>query len=134
MSAGDRKPRVLKLRVLAGPLAVCRLAPEAGVPSWALKDGALASVTRTAEELSLVCPAEAVPPGIITEGPWRAIVVQGPLDFAWVGILASLSGCLARAGVSLFALSTFDTDYLLVKERDLPAALAALESDGHRIG
>jgi hypothetical protein len=68
------------------------------------------------------------------EGPWRALKVAGPLAFAWVGILAALSTCLAESGVSLFALSTFDTDYLLVKAQDLSKALSALEQAGHRVG
>ena len=124
----------LGLEVLKERLAVCRLSPESPVPTWAMGPASFCSITRTAEELSIVCPVGAVPEGTPFEGPWRALKVQGPLDFAWVGILAALSACLARAGVSLFALSTFDTDYLLVKAEDLPAALSALGQDGHRIG
>lgn len=126
-------PWALELRVLPESLAVCRLSPESPLPAWAADLGPFVSITRTADELSIVCPAGAVPPGTRAEGPWRALQVQGPLEFAWVGILAALSACLARAGVSLFALSTFDTDYLLVKEGDLGTALLALQSDGHRI-
>ena len=103
------------------------------MPGWSEAPGAFFSVTRTAEELSIVCPGGAPPAGVHAEGPWRALKVRGPLPLEWVGILAALSSCLARAGISIFALSTFDTDYVLVKEGDLPAAREALAGDGHRV-
>ncbi len=102
-------------------------------PRLGLGPRPLLSATRTEDELSLVCPWEAVPAGVRAEGPWRALKVAGPLDFAAVGILAALTAALAREGVSLFALSTYDTDYLLVKEPDLETARAALVRDGHRL-
>ena len=131
----ERSPRhwELDLQVLDGPFVVCRLAADAPLPAWADAPGTLVAITRTAEELSVVCPAANAPAGVRQEGPWRALRVAGPLDFTWVGILAALSACLAASGVSLFAISTFDTDYLLVKAEDLPAALSALTGAGHRI-
>ncbi|MBQ9428565.1 MAG: ACT domain-containing protein [Clostridia bacterium] len=85
------------------------------------------SLTVTEHEISLVCESDRLPPcPVAREDGWRALVVEGPLDFSLVGILSSLSGVLAAAKVSIFALSTYDTDYLLVKARDLARALSAL--------
>lgn len=113
---------------LEGELAVAQLAPGHGVPGWVNFAGApLVSVTQTAEELSVVCPAGDVPPEVRCEAGWRALRVEGKLDFAEVGILAGILGPLAEAGVSIFALSTFDTDYILVRSSTLDAAKAALE-------
>lgn len=115
---------MLKLNLLPEQLAVCRLLPDAPLPDW-LTSG-WQSVTRTAEELSIVCEAQHVPESVQCEKPWRAFAVEGPLDFSEVGILARLSGALADARISLFAVSTFDTDYLLVRAADVDAAARAL--------
>ena len=87
----------------------------------------------TLDELSIISTAVSVPESIRSESDCRVLRVAGPLDFSLVGILAALTGTLARANVALFSLSNFDTDYLLVRERDLERALRALESDGHRV-
>ena len=116
----------LKLSLRPGLFAVCRLAPDQAPPAWLDWSADLASVTRTADELSIVCPTDQVPDGVTAERDWRAFKVEGPLDFALIGILAELSGALAKAGVSLFALSTYDTDYLLVREGKLEEAKGAL--------
>jgi hypothetical protein len=121
----------LHLTVLPDPLAVCRLASNAPLPDWPMA-GPLTSITRTADELSIVCLDRAIPEEVIAERGWRCLKVQGPLEFSVTGILAELAGTLAAADISLFALSTFDTDYLLVKQETLPAAIAALEMAGHR--
>jgi uncharacterized protein len=122
----------LELVRLPDDLAVCRLEPASAFPDWAFR-GALSCCTRSADEASIVCPAGQVPPSIRSEGPWRAFMVAGPLDFGLTGILASLAAPLADAGVSIFAISTFDTDYVLVKRHALDAAEAALRAAGHRI-
>ncbi len=122
----------LNLQLLDARLAVCRLDPHAAIPDWAWQ-GEIASVTRTRDELSVVCSASAVPAGIKAQLGWRAFRVVGTQDFALVGILASLTAPLAEAGISLFALATFDTDYLLVQEDDLPRAIAALRARGHHV-
>jgi hypothetical protein len=96
--------------------------------------GTLNSVTRSADETSIVCDATVVPPDVTVESNWRAIKVEGPLDFGLAGVLLSVAQPLANAGVSIFALSTYDTDYVLVKEAALPKAIVALSSAGHRIG
>ena len=120
----------LHLTILPDQLAVCRLASDTPLPDWSMA-GPLTSVTRTADELSIVCLDQAIPEGVIAERGWRCLKVQGPLDFALTGILADLAGTLAAAGISLFAVSTFDTDYLLVKQETLPTAISALEMAGH---
>lgn len=117
------------LLVLGGTFAVCRLGKSAAVPAWAAGD--FLSVTRTAEELSVVCPEAAVPEGVRCERGWRCLRVAGTVPFSAVGVLASLAGPLAAAGVSLFAVSTFDTDYLLVKDDDMERAVGALRGAGH---
>lgn len=122
----------LTLSLLSSELAVCRLLADAPLPDWA-QVGEFYSLTRTADELSLVCSVGAVPEGVRCEAGWRALKVEGPLDFGLTGILAGLAGALAVAGISLFTLSTFDTDYLLVKQDRLPQALAALQSAGYGV-
>lgn len=129
MSKSNRR---FDLTVLPGPLAMVRLAADAALPHWAMRDGFL-SVTRTGEELSIVCRADRVPVDILAEKGWRALKVKGPFALSEVGVLAALAATLADAKVSLFAISTFDTDYLLVSETQLPTAVAALRSAGHRV-
>ncbi len=115
----------LTLEVLPGLLAVCRLDASQAVPDWVLRLP-FSSITRTGDELSLVLPESLAMPTWRQEGGFRALKVRGPLDFGLVGVLARLSEALAAAGVSLFALSTFDTDYLLVRDEALARAVAAL--------
>jgi hypothetical protein len=124
--------RTLQLELLAGTFAVCRLDPGAAPPPWAA--GSFVSLTRTDAELSVVCPAEGVPAGVPAEGGWRALRVRGPLGFGMTGVLASLASPLASTGVSIFVVSTYDTDYLLVQERDLDRARHALVRAGHELG
>lgn len=129
----------ISLRVLSGRLAICRLSPESPIPEPPA-GGGLWSVTRTADELSVVLPESALRPAwedredFKAETGWRALRVEGTLDFALTGILAALATPLAAAGVSLFAVSTYDTDYVLVRERDLDKAKAALTAAGHAMG
>jgi hypothetical protein len=125
----DAAPR-LDLDLLPGLLAIAKLAPVAEVPSWALGHG-FSSVTRTEDELSIVCPQAAVPDEVVVERGYRCFKVRGPLDFSEIGVLASLAQPLAEAGVSIFVLSTFETDYLLVQERQLSAARDVLLASGH---
>ncbi len=122
----------MTLDVLPGRLAVCRLAPSASVAPW-MQAGALWSVTRTDAELSVVCAEGAVPEGVTAERGWRALRVRGPLDFALTGVLAGLARSLAEADVSIFAVSTFDTDVLLVKADRLTDAVGALRAAGHDV-
>jgi hypothetical protein len=120
------------LRLLPLRLAVCRLSPQDAIPSWAT--GEFLSITRTPTELSIVCGQELVPAGMKCEAGWRVFEVAGPLEFALTGVLAAIATPLAAAGVSIFALSTFNTDYVLVKEDKLAEAMAALRAAGHEVG
>ncbi len=120
----------LTLTILNETFAVCRLAPHEAVPAWAVRS-TFSSITRTPDELSIVCRQSDVPAGVRSEKEWRCLQVQGPLDFALIGVLASLTTPLAKAGISLFTLSTFNTDYVLVKQNDLPRAIQALSDAGH---
>ena len=122
----------LELDVLPGVYAVARLDPADAVPEWA-RDPTFCATVATAHELTVVCPADAVPADVRHEGPFRGLAVRGPLDFALTGILAALAQPLADAGISIFALSTFDTDVLLVRAADLAGAATALEAAGHRV-
>lgn len=118
----------LTLRLLPGELAVVRRPAAAPVPAWLdLSAPPLACVTRTGDELSIVCPAAQVPAGEQSADGWRVFRIVGTFDFAQTGILASVLNPLAAAGVGIFALSTFDTDYILVQESNLDDAWAALE-------
>jgi uncharacterized protein len=121
----------LTLTLLPGRLAVCRLEEDAPLPVWAV--GSVTSITRTPDELSVVCSEETVPDGIRAERGFRCLAVAGPLDFALTGVLASLAPPLAAAGVSIFVVSTFDTDLLLVRDALLARAVTALGDSGHRV-
>jgi len=127
-----QRPR-LPLELLADTLAVCRLPADASVPTWAAGPGGFATISRTAVELSVTAPQANVPPDIQCEREYRALRVKGPLPLNLVGVLASIAEPLAEAGLSIFAISTFDTDYVLVNARDLEAAVATLEQAGHQI-
>lgn len=121
-----------RLTLIPGRYAVCRLPALAGLPDWAQPEHLL-SITWRGNETSLMCPERFVPPDVKAERGWRALEVTGPLDFSLVGVLASLLEPLAQASVSVFTLSTFDTDLILVQEVQLDRAVNALERAGHRV-
>lgn len=123
---------MLRLTLLDDVLAVARFDRDAPVPGWVPERG-LTSVTRTAHELSVVCAESRVPHGVHAERGWRCFELGGPFPFDAVGVLASVVSPLAAAGIPIFALSTFDTDYVLVKEADAAGAVRALEAAGHTI-
>jgi uncharacterized protein len=125
--------RRLVVDVRPGDYSVARLASDAPVPAGLLEASGLVSVTRTPDELSIVCPTEVAPESDTGERGWRLLTVRGPLEFTLTGIMAALSGELAAAGVSLFALSTYDTDHLLVKGENLERAVRALTEAGHDV-
>lgn len=122
----------MRIVAVPGALSICRLAPDDPLPGWAT-GGTFFTVSRTGAELSVVCDSARVPPGVTREDGWRALGVEGPLDFALTGVLASLATPLAQAHISVFAVSTFDTDYLLVRAERLERAAAALEAAGHEV-
>lgn len=123
---------LLTLSILVDRFALCRLDPRAPISGW-MADGEFFSVTRTADELSIVCLEKNVPSGVTSEPGWRAFKFEGPLDFALTGIVASVAEPLADAGVAIFPIATYDTDYVLVKEQQLEAAIQALNAYGHAV-
>jgi len=120
------------LTLLEPVFSVCRLSADEAIPDWAHR-GSVSSVTRTPQELSIVCEQGIVPPGVWAEAGWRCLMVEGPLEFTLVGILASLTAPLAASEVSVLAISTYDTDFLLIKEASLEKALSSLRDEGFRI-
>jgi hypothetical protein len=114
-----------------GRYAVARLDRDAAIPSW--PRGELIAITRTPDELSIVCDDDAVPPDVRAERGWRCLAVAGPIAFEIVGVAAAITTALADAKISVFCMSTFDTDYVLVKEESFDRACAALRAAGHEI-
>jgi hypothetical protein len=123
---------MLTLTVLPESFAICRLSVDEAVAAWAML-GEFVSITHTVDELSIVCAEENVPSAVKADRGWRALQVEGPLDLALTGILASLAQPLAKAQINIFAVSTFDTDYLLVKGYNLLRACEVLQQAGHTI-
>ncbi|MBZ5615200.1 MAG: ACT domain-containing protein [Acidobacteriia bacterium] len=125
----------MKYRVLGEQLAVCRLPSEARIPAWAL-EGGFFCVVRTRDELSIVCredvcTADRIPDGAPVERGWVALKLEGPFPFSMTGVLASFVQPLAEAGIPIFAISTFDTDYVLIKRQNLEQAVLALAAARH---
>jgi uncharacterized protein len=133
----ERRPQhKLKFRRLPGLFAVCQLPADALVPGWAAS-GRFVSITRSEDELSIVCPGDNVPAGpagnVKAEHGWMCFKLEGPFPFAQTGVLASFIDPLAEQGVPIFAISTYDTDYVLVQESHAGVALATLRGAGHEL-
>ena len=127
-SAGSPPPK-LKLRETAWRLAICRFAPDSPLPAWVLHASAeFWSITRTPRELSVVCSEDDLPPSVDqhVEKDWRAFEVLGPLPFSLTGVVSGLTAPLAAAGIPVFVVSTYDTDYVLVKAVDFVKAHGVL--------
>jgi hypothetical protein len=124
--------RHFELTLLPERFAISRLAANAAIPDWATQ-GPFFSVSRTGDELSIVCELSRVPVGVQSQPGWRVFKVHGPFGLTEIGVLSALAAPLAEAKISLFAVSTFDTDYLLVASETLSGAIAALERAGHTI-
>ena len=124
--------RGLSLTLLPDAVAICHLDPKAPIPEWALESGWW-SITRTGDELSVVCEEARVPTDVASSRGWRALKFDGPLPLDQTGILASVTTPLAAARVSVFALATFSTDYVLIPFAQQAAAISALERAGHSV-
>jgi hypothetical protein len=122
----------LKFRQLPGHYAIVRLAPDAPVPDWATQ-GEFSSITRTADELSIVCPTENLPPDVRLSHRWIGLKLKGPFPFSQTGVLQSFIGPLSYGQIPIFAISTYDTDYVLVQEQFLDSALDVLLHAGHEL-
>jgi hypothetical protein len=126
------QPRKLTLSILPDRYAVCKIEPEHDVPQW-VERSAFWSVTKTQHELSIVCCEDSVPDDIEAERGWRILEVKGPLDFSMTGVLNSLTRPLAESRISVFVLSTYLTDYLMIREKDSESAIITLRVQGHSI-
>jgi len=124
--------RCFELTLLAERFAISRLAADAPLPDWATR-GPFFSVTRTGDELSVVTEISQVPVGVHSQAGWRVLKVHGPFVLSEIGVLSALATPLAAAKISLFAVSTFDTDYVLIAAETLSAAITALMRAGHTI-
>lgn len=123
------KPRLM---ILDAVFAVAQIPPGSKIPSWVDLEGFYA-VINTSDEVSIVCDEKCVPEDVQSEVGWKSIMVQGPLDFSLIGILADLSSVLAKAEISIFALSTYNTDYILLKRDQLDEAVRTLKQAGYEI-
>ncbi len=123
---------MLTLSVLPETFAVCRMENNLPIPPWATA-GSFFSITRTLDELSVVCPDQFVPKEIRSSDGWKCLKVKGPIDFSAIGVVQSLVQPLAAANISVFVTSTFDTDYVMVKEKDVESALSVLSEAGHHV-
>jgi hypothetical protein len=122
----------LRLSLLPQRFSVCKLNPDAALPQWSRR-GSVFSITRTADELSAVCESKYVPVSVRSEKGFRCLKLQGPFPFTMAGVLESVLRPLAKARISIFALSTYDTDYVMVKEKSLANAVRALRAAGHEV-
>ena len=124
---------MLTLDVLKASVAICRLAPDTEVPSWAWGAKTFLTISRTAQELSITADETVMPAGIPAQRGYRVLKVRGTLSFGLVGIVLQIMEPLAKAGLPVSVVSTHDTDYVLVKEKDLGQAVHALEVAGHHV-
>lgn len=117
-------------RLIDGPYAIVRLAADVSVPDWATK-GEFTSITRTSEELSVVCPMKNLPADMRSHQRWICLKLEGPFEFSLTGVLLSFIDPLSSKEIPIFAVSTYDTDYVLIQEEWAAAALDALRQAGH---
>jgi hypothetical protein len=129
----DRYVASVRLQRLPGELAIAQLPPADPIPEWAHGTALFVSVSRTTDELSIVCPADWIPNDVMCSSGWVALKVMGHIDLSTVGVLASLADALRVAHVSIFAVSTYDTDYLLVPQSEVDRSIQALIRAGHDI-
>jgi hypothetical protein len=119
--------------LLPGKFAICRLPADAAIPLWVLRPGKFSSVSRTGEELSIVCAEEFVPPDTKADRGWTCFQLEGPIPFSETGVLSSFIQPLSDNAIPIFAVSTFDTDYVLIKDEFADMASAVLRAFGHEL-
>ncbi|MGA3348329.1 MAG: ACT domain-containing protein [Candidatus Sulfotelmatobacter sp.] len=123
---------MLKFRQLLDRYAVVRLAPDASIPGWATR-GDFTSISRTSDELSIVCPIKNIPGEYASSPRWVCLKLEGPFSFSQTGVLLSFIEPLSNNGVPIFAISTYDTDYILIQEQTRELAIQLLEAAGHQL-
>jgi len=119
---GRRKPAFFALSILPEKLGICHFDKNSLIPDWALEKTNFTSITRTQNELSITLPQDKIPSGVLVERDWRAFKLEGDVELTSVGIIASLAKPLAEAGISIFNVSTYETNYILVEEKNLQKA------------
>lgn len=124
--------KILTMKLLKEKYGVCRLDKTESIPEWS-KNSSFFSITKSEDELSIVCFEDTIPGDVKCEKDWRVLKIEGPLDFSLVGILSSISTILAQNRISIFAISTFDTDYILVKNKDVDTAIEALIKEKYEV-
>lgn len=124
--------KILTMKLLKEKYGVCRLEKTELIPGWA-QNSDFFSITRTSDELSIVCAEDDIPNHIKCEKDWNILKIEGPLDFSLIGILASISTILSKGGISIFAISTYDTDYILVKNKDIDNAIQLLIKERYEV-
>ena len=124
--------KILTMRLMEEKFGVCRLDREEVIPEW-IKRCDFVSITRTLDELSIVCSEDSIPDYIKCEKGWKVLKVEGPLDFSLIGILSSISTILADKKISIFAISTYDTDYILIKNDDIENAIEVLSNNNYEV-
>ncbi|APC40849.1 ACT domain-containing protein [Clostridium estertheticum] len=124
--------KILTMKLLNEKFSVCRLNKNEQIPEW-VKNSSFYSISKTSDELSIVCSQDSIPSNIKCEKDWRILKVEGPLDFSLIGIISSISTILALKRISIFAVSTYDTDYILVKNKDIDNAILALSNERYEI-
>ena len=124
--------RQLKLSLLEDFFGICVFESNASISEWA-GTASFCSITRTEKKLTVVCPQNIIPADIEHERDWRCFRIDGSFDLNQIGVISSLAAPLAQAGISIFVVSSYDTDYILVKEEKVEQAIAVLSGDGHSI-
>ena len=124
--------KILTMKLLKEKYGVCRLDKAELIPQWTTVSDFF-SVTKTSDELSIICNENNIPSGIKCEKNWRVLKIEGPLDFSLIGILAAITAILAQKSISIFAVSTYDTDYILVKDKNIDNAIAALINENYEV-
>ena len=117
---------------MEGSYGICVFESDTPIPDWAVT-ASLCSITRTDKELTVVCPQNIIPADIKHERDWRCFRIDGSFDLNQIGVISSLAAPLAQAGISIFVVSSYDTDYILVKEQKVEQAVAVLSDNGHSI-
>jgi uncharacterized protein len=130
--ASQPRRHQLKFRWIPAAFAIVRLAPDSPIPAWALR-GEFTSITRTADELSIVCPADALPADVLSPQRWICLKLEGPFPFSMTGVLLSFIEPLSKKGIPIFVISTYDTDYVLIQEEWAHSAITELQNAGHEL-
>jgi len=122
----------LNLKLLKDKYSVCRLNKDDEIPKWIFNEEFF-SITKTEDELSIVCLQDKIKEDIKCERDWKILKIEGPLDFSLIGILSKISTLMANNNISIFAISTYDTDYILIKEESIDKAIEILENNNYNI-